>query len=94
VVTPMMAAETPTTWKKPISIDLMINGVWTLQAGMLANNPTARETVGTFAGQTYSLQSIPYAGYGTHIGLTLTTSDPSPATLGSITINFQKADVK
>jgi hypothetical protein len=94
VVTPMMAAETPTTWKKPISIDLMINGVWTLQAGMLANNPTARELVGTFAGQTYSLQSIPYAGYGTHIGLTLTTSDPSPAILGSMTINFQKADVK
>lgn len=94
VVTPMMAANTPTLWKKPISIDLMVQGVWQLQAGMLANNPGARELVGTFNGQTYSLQAIPYAGYGTHIGLTLTTSDPSPALLGSITVNFQKADLK
>ena len=94
VVTPMMSADTPTTWKKPISIDLMCQGLWTLQAGMLANSPGARELVGTFDGQTYSLQSIPYAGYGTHIGLTLTTTDPSPALLGSITVNFLKADVK
>lgn len=94
VVTPMMSADTPTTWKKPISIDLMVQGVWALQAGMLANNPDAREMVGTFNGQTYSLQSIPYAGYGTHIGLTLTTTDASAALLGSITVNFLKADVK
>ena len=94
VVTPMMAADSPTLWKKPISIDLMVQGVWQLQAGMLANNPNARELVGTFNGQTYSLQAIPYAGYGTHIGLTLTTSDASAALLGSITVNFQKADLK
>lgn len=94
VVTPMMAADTPTLWKKPMSIDLMVQGVWQLQAGMLANNPNARELVGTFQGETYSLQAIPYAGYGTHIGLTLTTTDPSPALLGSITVNFQKADLK
>jgi len=94
VVTPMMNADTPTTWKKPVSIDLMIQGTWQLSAGMLANNPTARELVGTFAGQTYSLQAIPFAGYGTHIGLTLTTSDASAALLGSITVNFLKADEK
>lgn len=94
VVTPMMSADAPTTWKKPISIDLMIYGTWTLSAGMLANNPDARELVGTFAGETYSLQAIPYAGYGTHIGLTLTTADPSAALLGSMTVNFQKADLK
>jgi hypothetical protein len=94
VVTPMMAADTPTLWKKPISIDLMVQGLWQLQAGMLANNPSARELVGTFQGETYSLQAIPYAGYGTHIGLTLTTTDPSAALLGSITVNFQKADLK
>jgi hypothetical protein len=90
----MMAADTPTLWKKPISIDLMVQGLWQLQAGMLANNPSARELVGTFQGETYSLQAIPYAGYGTHIGLTLTTTDPSAALLGSITVNFQKADLK
>ena len=61
---------------------------------MLANSPNDRELVGTFNGETYSLQAIPYAGYGTHIGLTLTTSDPSAALLGSITVNFLKADVK
>jgi hypothetical protein len=94
VVTPMMAADTPTLWKKPIAIDLMCQGVWQLSAGMLANSPNARELVGTFNGETYSLQTIPYAGFGTHIGLTLTTSDPSAALLGSITVNFQKANVK
>lgn len=94
VVTPTMSADSPTTWKKPISIDLMVQGVWTLQAGMLANSPNARELVGTFNGETYSLQAIPYAGYGTHIGLTLTTTDPSAALLGSITVNFLKGDVK
>jgi hypothetical protein len=94
VVTPMMAADSPTLWKKPISIDLMVQGTWTMSAGMLANSPTARELVATVTGETYSLQAIPYAGYGTHIGLTLTTSDPSPALLGSMTVNFQKADLK
>ena len=94
VETAMMAADEPTVRKKPVSIDLSIQGTFQLYAGMMTNNPSAKELVGTLAGQTFSLQSIPYAGYGTHFGLRLTCSDVSRAVLSSAIINFNPTDTK
>jgi hypothetical protein len=94
VETAMMSAGEPTVRKKPISIDASLIGNFRLEAGMMTNNPSAKEIVGTLAGQTFSLQSIPYAGYGTHIGLRLSCSDAIQAKLSSAVVNFMPGDVK
>jgi hypothetical protein len=94
VETAMMSAGEPTVRKKPISVDASLIGNFKLEAGMMTNNPSAKEIVGTLAGQTFSLQSIPYAGYGTHIGLRLTCSDAIQAKLSSAVVNFMPGDVK
>ena len=49
---------------------------------MLPNNTEAFELCATIQDNTYGLQSIPFAGYGTHFGVHLEHQAPGPALLG------------
>jgi hypothetical protein len=43
---------------------------------------------------TFGLQSIPFAGYGTHVGVHMEHQAPGPALLASIHLNTAEASVK
>jgi hypothetical protein len=92
VRTPHMSADTPTTYKKAVSIGAMATGNWAVNVGMQTDNPDFYELVANITGDTYSLQQIPFSGYGTHFGFTLTCSDAAPAILGALTVNFEPAN--
>jgi hypothetical protein len=94
VRTPMMHNQAPSIWKRISSIDLMIQGSWALDIGMNPGAPFTYERCGVFTGETFSLQKIKFAGYGTHIGLQLTSQDATPGRIASISINYQDGEVK
>lgn len=94
VRTPMMHNQAPSIWKRISSIDLMIQGSWTLDIGMNPGAPFTYERCGIFTGETFSLQKIKFAGYGTHIGLQLTSQDATAGRIASISINYQDGEVK
>jgi hypothetical protein len=72
----------------------MCEGQWTVQVGMLPNNTEAFELAATIQDNTYGLKSIPFAGYGTHIGTHLEHQAPGPATLASLHFNIEDGVVK
>jgi hypothetical protein len=94
VRTPMMHNQSPSIWKRISSIDLMIQGSWALDIGMNPGAPFTYERCGVFTGETFSLQKIKFAGYGTHIGLQLTSQDATAGRIASISINYQDGEVK
>ena len=92
--TPHLTADNPTQNKRIKSVDVMCQGQWTVQIGMLANNTEAFELVATIQDNTYGLQSIPFAGYGTHFGVHLEHQAPGPALLASLHFNLNEGVVK
>lgn len=92
--TPHMSADNPTENKRIKSIDVMCQGQWTVQIGMLPNNTEAFELVATVQDNTYGLQSIPFAGYGTHFGVHLEHQAPGPALMAALHFNLQEGVVK
>jgi hypothetical protein len=72
----------------------MCQGTWTVQVGMLPNNTEAFELVATVQDNTYGLQSIPFAGYGTHFGVHLEHQAAGPALLAALHFNLQEGVVK
>lgn len=92
VRTPHLAADTPTIYKKAVSLNAMVQGNWSLSAGMEADRPGYYELAANLTGNTYSLQQHPFAGYGTHIGFKLTCTDAAPSLLGALAVRFQKAE--
>lgn len=94
VRTPHMEMEGPTTRKRIQSVDVMCQGAWSVSMGMLPNNTDAFELVANIQDNTFGIQSIPFAGYGTHVGLELVHQGPGPALLASIHLNMQEASIK
>jgi len=94
VRTPHLSADSPTQNKRIKSIDVMCQGQWSVQVGMLANNTDLFELAATVQDNTYGLQSIPFAGYGTHIGCHLEHQAPGPATLASLHFNIEDGVTK
>ena len=94
VRTPHMSADSPTENKRIKSVDVMCQGQWSINIGMLPNNTEAFELVATVQDNTYGLMSIPFAGYGTHFGLHMTHQAPGPATLSAVHLNLQEGVVK
>jgi len=92
--TPYLHNQAPTIWKRISSVDLMIQGSWALDIGMNPGNPFTYERCGIFNGETFSLQKIRFAGYGTHIGLQMTSQDSTAARIGAISINYEDGEVK
>jgi hypothetical protein len=94
VRTPHLDNKAPTENKRIKSIDVMCEGAWSVSAGMLPNNLNAFELVANISNNTFGLQSIPFAGYGTHFGFELTHEAPGPASLAAIHVNILEAYTK
>jgi hypothetical protein len=92
--TPYLHNQAPSIWKRISSIDLMIQGTWQLDIGMNPGMPFTYETCAVANGETFSLQKIKFAGYGTHIGLQMTSQDATAGRIGSIVINYQDGELK
>ena len=92
--TPHMSADNPTENKRIKSVDVMCQGQWSVNIGMLPNNTEAFELCATIQDNTYGLQSIPFAGYGTHFGVHLEHQAPGPALLASLHFNIEAGVVK
>jgi hypothetical protein len=94
VRTPHMSADSPTENKRIKSMDVMCQGQWAINIGMLPNNTEAFELCATVQDNTYGLMSIPFAGYGTHFGLHMTHQAPGPATLSAVHLNLLEGVTK
>lgn len=94
VRTPHHDVERPTERKRVQSVDVMCQGAWSVSLGMLPNNVDAFELVANVAGNTFGVESIPFAGYGTHIGLELVHEAPGPALLAAVHLHIQEASLK
>jgi hypothetical protein len=94
VRTPHMASEKPTSNKRIQSIDVIATGQWSVSVGMLANNTEAFELCANITDNTLGGMSIPFAGYGTHIGVHLEHQAPGPATLSALYFNLQEGVTK
>jgi hypothetical protein len=89
VRTPHHSASEPTTNKRAKSVDVICTGQWSVSMGMIPNNTELFELCANIDGTTLGLQSIPFAGYGTHIGLHMEHQAPGPATISAIHFNLQ-----
>jgi hypothetical protein len=94
VRTPHMSADDPTENKRIKSVDVMCQGPWSISIGMLPNNTEAFELCATVQDNTYGLMSIPFAGYGTHIGVHMVNQAPGPAIMAALHFNIQEGVVK
>jgi hypothetical protein len=94
VRTPHHAAEEPTTNKRVKSFDVICTGAWSVSLGMIPNNTELFELSANIAGTTLGLQSIPFAGYGTHVGVHMEHQAPGPATISAIHFNLQEGWTK
>jgi hypothetical protein len=96
VRTPHHDIETPTTRKRISAVDIMCEGPWSIYLGMLPNSsdPFPFELVASVTGNTFGLQTIPYAGYGTHIGAHLAHGSPGPAKLAGLHFHVQEGSIK
>jgi hypothetical protein len=92
--TPHLSIDSPTARKLIQSVDVMCEGAWSVSLGMLPNNTEAFELVANIQDNTYGLQSIPFAGYGTHVGAHLTNQAPGPATLSAMHLHVLEAGLK
>jgi hypothetical protein len=92
--TPHLSADNPTENKRIKSVDVMCQGQWSVSIGMLPNNTDLFELCATIQDNTYGLQSIPFAGYGTHFGVHMEHEAPGPALLASLHFNLQEGVVK
>jgi len=94
VRTPHHSAEEPTTNKRVKSVDVVCAGNWSVSLGAIPNNTDLFELVANISGTTLGGQSIPFAGYGTHVGVHMEHQAPGPATLSSIHMNMQEGITK
>jgi hypothetical protein len=61
---------------------------------MLPNNTEAFELAANITNNTYGLMSIPFAGYGTHLGIHMEHQAPGPAVMSALHFNLQAGVVK
>jgi hypothetical protein len=94
VRTPHLSADKPTENKRIQSIDVMCQGAWAINVGMLPNNTEAFELAANIQDNTFGLMSIPFAGYGTHFGVHMTHNAPGPAVMAALHFNLQEGVTK
>lgn len=90
VRTPHHSADSPTTYKKPMSIGAAVEGNWAVSVGTDTENTDFYELAANLTGNTYSMQKIPFSGSSTHFGFKLVTTDAGPARLGALHIRFHE----
>jgi hypothetical protein len=79
--------------KRIKSVDVMCQGQWSVSIGMLPNQVEAFELCATIQDNTYGLERIPFAGYGSHIGVHLEHEAPGPATMAALHFNLNEGAV-
>jgi hypothetical protein len=90
VRTPHLAADKPTSNKRIQSVDIVAEGTWSVSIGMLPNRPDLFELAANISGTTLGTMSIPFAGYGTHVGAHLEHVGAGPATLSALHFNIHE----
>lgn len=90
LVTPHHHAGTPSAVKDIENINVAATGNWSISLGTSTNNLDFFELAANLAGDTYSIQEVPFAGECTHIAFKATTSDAGPSVLGAISVQFRK----
>ncbi len=85
---PYLDANKPASFKSFNGVDVTVEGKWTVYLGFDYTNPTARDEVATMEQPTFALGRIPVAGYGTHVGLKLTSSFPGYAKLANVIVHY------
>ena len=91
---PHLASGKPTTRKRCKSVDVVCTNQWSVQLGMIPNNTELYELAANIDGTTLGIESIPFAGYGTHISAHLECAAPGPAVLSAIHFNLQEGWTK
>ena len=84
-----MPTDAPTTNKRVKSLDVICTNNWSVSVGMIPNNTELFELCANISGTTLGAQSIPFAGYGTNVGVHLEHQGTGPATLSAIIFNAQ-----
>jgi hypothetical protein len=85
---PYLDANKPATFKSVNGLDVTVEGKWTVYMGFDYTNPTARDEIATMEQPTFALGRIPVTGYGTHIGLKLTSSAYGYAKLANAIVHY------
>jgi hypothetical protein len=94
VRTPHHSVDSPTTRKRIHAVDVMCEGPWSVSLGMLPNRTDLFELAANIQDNTYGIQTIPFAGYGTHIAAHLEHQAPGPATLAALHFNVEEGSTK
>lgn len=81
-------ADKPAHRKRFHGLDLSCEGTWTIQ---YSTDPVSNQfvTAGYVTGQNFSLPAFGIAGYGTHIGVKLSSNDTTATKLSSAAIHFE-----
>jgi hypothetical protein len=85
---PYLDANKPASFKSVNGLDVTVEGRWTVYMGFDYTNPTAKDEIATMTQPTFALGRIPVAGYGTHVGLKLTSSDAGYAKLANAIVHY------
>lgn len=92
--TPHMSVDSPTAYKRIKSVDVMCQGQWSVSIGMLPNNTEAFEPCAIIQNNTFGLESIPFAGYGTHFGVHLEHQATENALMAALHFNILEGVTK
>ena len=84
-------ADKPAHRKRFHGIDLSCEGAWEIE---YSTDPVSNQfvTAGYVTGQNFSLPAFGIAGYGTHIGVKLSSNDTTATKLSSAAIHFEFTD--
>lgn len=89
IITPMLSANQPATYKTFTGIDLACLGHWKVEVCTDPLTPDAYNEVAIVQDSTYSLKRIAFNAYTTHVSLRLTTIGSEAARLGAIALHFE-----
>lgn len=91
---PYLSANKPGTYKELKGIDITCAGEWTIEAGMDYSNPEARDILAFVSAPTFSEGRIPATGYGTHVGLKMTSSFNGYAKISNVLAHYDEQNSK
>ena len=85
---PHLDSQKPANWKTVRAIDMAVDNTWQVWMGADPSNPSARDYIGEYTGETYSQQTNPSEEWGSHMGALLTCNAPGYARLSNLSIHF------
>jgi hypothetical protein len=89
--TPYLTGDKPATFKTYNGLDLVADGVWTIDFGLDARKPMDYERAGIYDGNTLSMSQMAIRGFAPSIGFKLTHEAPGPAQLAQLIFHYEEA---